>query len=293
MSAKFSKKRILKTFLLLIGATVLFAGVTYMIAPSQRGYELGGDKTPVIPADIDHSEYDRLLKKYVDDRGLVDYRAWKDNETDLNALKDYLAQYAPQPDKPAQGDDLTASLINGYNAFAMKLILDHYPTDSIMALAHPFDGRRLEVGGEKVSLNDLEHGGLRPHYGYRGHAVLVCVARTCPPLRNEAYSPDQLEAQVTETFRTWLAREDLNEYLPGENKVKISMVFKWFAGDFEDAGGTRAVLARYGPEKHREFLSGDDYEIAFLPYNWALNDQQEREFSRLQQGIARGLDHFR
>jgi len=286
-------KTICKILVVLFAAFVVFAGVAFLIAPGNRGYELGGDRTPAIPAGIDHGEYDRLLKKYVDDRGLVDYAAWKANGDDLRALKSYLGQFAAAPGEKAEGAALTASLINGYNAFAMELILDHYPTDSIMALAHPFDGRRLDVGGEKVSLNDLEHGGLRPHYGYRAHAALVCVARSCPPLRNEAYRADVLEEQVTETFRSWLAREDLNRYDPEENRVEISMIFQWFAGDFENAGGTREVLARYGPEKYRDFLSGDDYEIVHLPYDWALNDRQPREFSRLRQGWARLLDYFR
>ena len=39
-----------------------------------------------------------------------------------------------------------------------------------------------------VSLNDIENNVLRPEFGYRTHAVLVCAARSCPPLQQNAYS---------------------------------------------------------------------------------------------------------
>ncbi len=75
--------------------------------------------------------------------------------------------------------------------------------------------------------------------------------------------------------------------------MEISQVFEWFRDDFEKAGGLRGVLARYGPQQHKEFLERDDYKIEFITYDWALNDQEPREFSRLRQGWHRMLDIFR
>jgi hypothetical protein len=274
-------------------AIAALAGLGVALMAGQRDVETGRDKVVRIPAGIDHSDYDRLLKIYADERGLVDYSAWLNHAEDRQALKDYLRQYAPAPEKEAEGDELSAALINAYNAFAMDYILDNYPVDSIMSLSHPFGGRRFTVGGEQVSLDDIEHGTLIPHYGYRTHAVVVCVARSCPPLRREAYLAERLDEQVTDTFQEWLARADLNRFHPQENKVEISSVFTWFSDDFEKAGGVRAALARYGPEEHREFLSGEDYTVSFVDYNWALNDQQPREFSRIRQGWNRFLDFFR
>src|SRR5439155_26496616 len=51
---------------------------------------------------INHGEFDRLLKKYVNEQGLVNYGAWKQNKADLSALDEYLKQFAPRPDNPAQ-----------------------------------------------------------------------------------------------------------------------------------------------------------------------------------------------
>ena len=51
---------------------------------------------------INHGEFDRLLKKYVNERGLVNYGAWKLNKADLAAFEDYLKQFARKADNPAQ-----------------------------------------------------------------------------------------------------------------------------------------------------------------------------------------------
>jgi hypothetical protein len=235
-----------------------------------------------VPPGINHDTWNELLAKYVDDKGLVAYAEWKANQADLKRLDQYLAQFGETPATPSTGDDEAASLINLYNALTVRTILENYPIDSIQSLAKPFDTKRLEVGGENVSLNDIEHGTLRPLIGYRAHAVLVCAARSCPPLQRFAYQKDKLDAQIGRAYLTWLGRHDLNRFLPDEKKAEISSIFNWFKKDFDEAGGTKKVLAKYAPESARGFLASDDYEIIYLPYNWGLNDQgsQGKGYSR-------------
>ena len=71
----------------------------------------------------------------------------------------------------------------------LRWILSGYPIESIWQLKDSFTAKRHDVGGRKVSLDDIEHGTLRPLIGYRAHAVLVCAARSCPPLQRFAYTP--------------------------------------------------------------------------------------------------------
>jgi hypothetical protein len=108
--------------------------------------------------------------------------------------------------------------------------------------------------------------------GYRAHAVLVCAARSCPPLQRAAYASDKFEAQDDEAFRVWLARKDLNKFLPDEKKLEISSIFKWFKQDFEKADGIPQIRGRYAPPSVREFAASGKYDIKYLPYNWGLND---------------------
>src|SRR6516164_6133845 len=145
-----------------------------------------------VPPNVSHQAWDALLKKYVTDRGLVGYADWKKNQTDLAALDSYLKQFAEKPQTPASGYDAAASLINLYNATTIRWILANYPTDSIKGLKDSFAAKRHDVGGRKVSLDEVENNALRPLLGYRTHAVLVCAARSCPPLQRFAYTPTQL-----------------------------------------------------------------------------------------------------
>ncbi|HEV8608937.1 MAG TPA: DUF547 domain-containing protein [Thermoanaerobaculia bacterium] len=230
----------------------------------------------VVTAGIDHSEWSRLLAKYVDERGRVDYAGWKRTEADLAALRTYLARFAARPSPAATGHDLAASLINAYNAATIGWVLENFPIDSIRSTDDPFRERRHRVGGELVSLDDIEHGALRPLVGYRAHAALVCAARSCPPLRREAYEPARLDEQLDSAMRTWLAQSDLNRVEPVANRVEVSQIFRWFAADFDKAGGVRAVLQRYTTPEMARRLADPRLEIRYFRYDWGLNDRGGR-----------------
>jgi hypothetical protein len=229
-----------------------------------------------VTAGLDHSEWARLLAKYVDERGLVDYARWKATPADLTALQTYLARIAAPPQPAAAGNDLAASLINAYNAATIGWVLENFPIESIRSTDGPFRKRRHRVGGEAVSLDDIEHGTLRPLIGYRVHAALVCAARSCPPLRREAYEAARLEKQLDAAMRTWLARGDLNRVRPVENRIRVSPIFRWFAEDFEKAGGVRAVLRKYTTPEVARRLADPRLEIRYLRYDWGLNDREGR-----------------
>lgn len=255
-------------------ATALFALAVLFVSPPPAAAK---EKPAVvsIPAGIAHEAWDALLKKYVNDQGLVAYGKWKGNSADRKALDGYLSQFAPAGN-PAQGNDLAASGINAYNAFAIRWILENYPTESIQALDNSFGRKAHLIGGRKVALDDIEHGTLRPLIGFRAHASLVCCARSCPPLQRNAFTSGALDQQIDGAYRTWLAREDLNRFTPGKNLAEISSIFKWFKSDFEAAGGVPKILAQYGPPSQRSFLSKGGYKIDHLPYRWGLNDQGGR-----------------
>src|SRR6266550_3267618 len=143
----------------------------------------------------------------------------------------------------------------------------------IWALKNSFKEKRHKVGGEMVSLNDIESSALRPEFGYRSHAVLVCAARSCPPLQRSAYSGGQLDEQCDHAYRVWLGRKDLNEFLVDKNEANVSSIFKWFKGDFEKAGGVKTILAKYAPAQAKPLLQRPDCKITNKIYNWGLNDQ--------------------
>jgi hypothetical protein len=259
-------------FLRIMGLFI-FAGA---IARGQTGENVD------VRAGINHDEFNRLLEKYVNEQGLVNYSAWKQNAPDLSALDGYLKQFAGKIDNPAQGNEKAASLVNAYNAFVLRWIVSNYPTESIQQLKDSFSAKRNEIGGRKVALDDVEHGTLRPLIGYRAHAVLVCAARSCPPLQRFAYTTDKFEEQDDRAYRAWLARDDLNKFLPNEKRVEISSIFRWFKQDFDKAGGLPKILGQYAPLSVQDFAASGKYDVKFISYNWGLNDQgpHGRHYSR-------------
>jgi hypothetical protein len=225
-----------------------------------------------VPTGIKNNAYNQLLEKYVNPLGLVAYEKWKNNAEDMKALDDYLAQFAASGNT-VRGDERYASLINAYNAFVLRWILQNYPTESIWALKGSFRQRRHRLGGTNVSLNDIENDMLRQEFGWRTHAVLVCAARSCPPLQRSAYTASALNNQVARAYRAWLGRTDLNEFLIDKNEANVSTIFKWFKGDFDQAGGVKSVMAKYAPAAAKPLLQQADSKITYKSYNWGLNDQ--------------------
>src|SRR5206468_7785349 len=128
-------------------------------------------------------------------QGLVNYGEWKKNQPDRSMLDNYLKQFATTIESPAQGNEKVAALVNAYNAFMLQWILSNYPTESVWSLKGTFTAKRNDIGGRKVSLDEIEHAMLRPLIGYRAHSVLVCAARSCPPLQRFTYTADKLEEQ--------------------------------------------------------------------------------------------------
>lgn len=198
-------------------------------------------------AQSDHADWDALLKKYVSAESRVHYAQWKADG--VEKLDAYLAQ-GPGTSK--------AALINAYNAHMIRWILTNYPTASVFRTDDPFRAARNQVNGRAMSLDDIETE-LRNMGDPRIHAALVCAARSCPPLRREAYTGDKIDAQLDDNTRQWLSNANLNTFGATSS---ISPIFEWYAGDFRDL---HAFLARYSSHK-------PGTKIEYKTYDWSLND---------------------
>jgi hypothetical protein len=218
----------------------------------------------------EHSTWDALLKKYVNAQSLVDYRKWKDaGNPELDSYLKLLAQ--PWPGGGMTPNEEKAALINAYNALAVHWVLENYPVKSIWRTGHPFTAARQTVNGQQISLDQIE-ARLRALGDPRIHAALVCASRSCPPLRPEAYVANRIDQQLDDNTRAWLRSPSLNEFLPDSRRARVSPIFKWYAVDFQRAGGSvENFLARYAPASKSDFLRRD-FKIEYLPYDWGLND---------------------
>ena len=161
-----------------------------------------------------------------------------------------------------------AFYINAYNVFALRLVAEHLPLASIKdigSLFHPvwkMDAGRL--GGDSVSLDDIEHGRLRKMGEPRMHMAIVCASVSCPDLRTEAYRATHLDAQLDDQARRFLANPGKGARLDGDT-LEASRIFDWFEDDFDAVGGVEAFVRRY-----RELPAAVDID-ADIDYDWRLN----------------------
>lgn len=79
-------------------------------------------------ARFDHSRLDSLPRAHVDPAGLVDYASLDRKKA---VLDDYVGSLATAPFADFGRDAKLALLINAYNAFKLRLVLDHRPVASI------------------------------------------------------------------------------------------------------------------------------------------------------------------
>lgn len=237
----------------------------------RTGFVFGFFILAVVPSmGFDHSGWDALLKRYVSEESRVDYKRWK--QDDAAALNAYLKQLAkPWPANATPAAE-KAALINAYNALTIRWILENYPVESIWKTSDPFKAKRHDLNGEKVSLDEIETH-LRKMGDPRIHSALVCAARSCPPLRQEAYDVERLDEQLDDNTRAWLADPHLNEFLPELRTARVSKIFKWYRKDFEGGDDSlRQFLARYAPSGKADFLDEAKARIEHKDYHWGLND---------------------
>jgi len=280
-----------KTVLLLAAALLAVSSAAYLACSGQSRQRVvdkdvrdstGGPAKAVPLERVDHSTWDRLLQKYVDRDGMVDYAAWKASKADRGALKQYLATLsAADANAPTTNGGKLAYWINAYNALTVHGILDVYPTSSIrnhtakIVGYNIWDDLLLPVGANEYSLNQIEHKILRKLGEPRIHFAIVCASIGCPRLLNRAYTPDSIEPQLAENTRDFFARpRNFQADLSGR-KVRVSSILDWFDEDFGPTPRKGlAGLAKYMPdETTKRLVAGEDFSVSYLDYDWSLNEQ--------------------
>lgn len=228
-------------------------------------------------AAFDHSQFDSLLRKHVSEGGWVDYEGLKADSAILDA---YIASLEKAPFDQLGRDQKLALLINAYNAFTLRLILDHYPVKSIKDIpdAQRWADKRWKVAGGTWSLNQIEHEQIRPKFREaRVHFALVCAAVGCPPLRAEAYTGAKLEAQLADQAKYVHTHDRWFRFDSKSDVVKLTKLYDWYGDDFKQVAGT--VLAYVGTHS-KELQSALDAKkpprIEWLDYNWRLNSRENK-----------------
>ena len=220
--------------------------------------------------------YHEELGLYITE-GRVDYKAWQDDRDGLNR---FIASLEKADLGALSGNEKKALLINAYNACMIWMVLKHYPIEGVFDIKlKPFKHKVFNLGGETISLDYIEHDVLRKMGDPRIHFAIVCASIGCPDLMPEAYQADRLDEQLDEAARRYFSQKKGLQVLSDPPRVKLSMLFDWFGGDF----GRNKVeklhfIAAYAPEKWQQLLTNKakKMNIKYIEYDWALNDRQKK-----------------
>jgi hypothetical protein len=233
--------------------------------------------------DQTHALWSAVLAAHVQgDR--FDYAGLKKDPAKLDAYLDALRAVTPPELAAWSEDERYAFWINAYNAFTIKKVVSNYPLKSIRDLDKAFGlksvfddefiampGHHPEGKDDKLSLNDIENGILRPVFkDARVHAAINCASYSCPSLFARAFTAGELDEQLDARMKAFVADPKRNRWNADKQRFEHSEIFDWFLGDFErDAGSARAYLMRYAAPELAAKLK--DAKLSSIDYDWSLN----------------------
>ncbi|HOS44057.1 MAG TPA: DUF547 domain-containing protein [Armatimonadota bacterium] len=278
-----------------IGATVAGAAVgaaTALVVAAQLRPRVLHTPTRVPPeplppgARFPHEDFSPVLRAIVDEDGLVDYAALRRDPMGLYRFVAWIEAYSPQNTPaffPADADRL-AYWLNAYNALALLAVCDAYPVASILQVrpvGRVFYALRFPVGGTLMTLEEIEHGVIRPvFHDARTHFALSPAARGGPRLRREAYLPERLEEQLGDQMRRFLTDDEKVRVDVMNRALLVSPIFTWFADDFttwlrdtapDQPNDLITMMLPYLSDVGRTVVIDDNYPLRYRAYDWRLN----------------------
>ena len=231
---------------------------------------------------VDHSAWDRFLNRYLEvdhPSGINRIRYADVTAGDRRQLDSYIERLQGTPVSRLNREEQMAYWINLYNAATIRVILDHYPVSSITKIdlssglfsRGPWEAKLLEVEGEEISLNDIEHRILRPIWkDPRVHYAVNCASMGCPNLQNRAYTAANLEVLLDRGAREYV-NHPRGVSVEGK-KLVLSSIYDWFQEDFDgsEEGVLRHLRRHAAPELATEL---DNYSgrVGYA-YDWSLNE---------------------
>jgi len=237
-------------------------------------YERKGIGTDTAGKDFDHSAYELVLNDFVTGEGFVDYIALSKKPKNLNL---YISELAKADTDNLSNYEYLALMLNAYNAFTLKLIIENPGIESIKDISsgQRWDDKRWNVGDKTLSLNEIEHDIIRKRYGEPlVHFALVCAAKSCPKLRNEPFTGSKLLFQLNDQAAHFFSQQQNFRWDADSNKVYLSEILDWFRYDFaENERGVVEYMINYIDPQAAEGIKGsnENIKIKYISYDWSLN----------------------
>ncbi|WP_170329648.1 DUF547 domain-containing protein [Ruegeria arenilitoris] len=229
---------------------------------------------------VDHRMWSAFLSRYVapDARGVNRVAYGQVTQADRARLDRYLADLQSVDPMRLTRDQQLAYWINLYNAVTVSVVLENYPVDSIRDIKDrplsigPWSRPLVEVMGQMLSLNDIEHRIIRPVFDEpRIHYALNCAAVGCPNLMDRAWQAETLERDFTAAEHAYV-NDPRGVRFDENGGLILSKIYIWFREDF--GPNEKALLLRIQKAADPELraLLKEAQRVKAYRYNWDLND---------------------
>jgi hypothetical protein len=230
---------------------------------------------------IDHGGWNSFLGKFLvveHSSGINRVRYHAVTPPDRSGLANYVKHLEALAISTYNRAEQKAYWINLYNAKTLELVLSRFPVTSIRDInispglfsRGPWGAKIMNVEGEKLSLDDVEHRILRPIWqDNRVHYAVNCASLGCPNLQPEAYSAVNTEALLEKGARQFINHP--RGVALANGKLKVSSIYIWFQEDF--GGGLEGLMKHWKKyaagalaETLKSYRGSLDHD-----YDWRLN----------------------
>lgn len=216
---------------------------------------------------LDHSLFGRILEKYVNKHGWVNYRGLKRDKRAMASLKAYVDDLSRiNPNTLTDPMDRLAAWLNLYNSLILLDITEHYPIKNLMQIPDFFGKPRFKIGDRTFSPIQIEQEIFKDQLR-EPRAVLARVngASSGPRFSREPFKATKLDEQLDE--RTWkflLDRKNV-DYDSRTRTLKLNPTFLWYQEEF---GDLLLFFRSYLDLLPQSFL------VSYTGYDWQLNDEK-------------------
>ena len=232
---------------------------------------------------VDHGKWQEILDTYLNDEdpsgvNRFDYKSVSSEDSDkLDAYLDYMESQSP---RQLNTQEQFAYWVNLYNAKTVDYIIDGVQKDNIKSIKEirsklvipgPWKRSDLKVEGKKLSLDNIEHGILRPIWNdHRIHYAVNCASIGCPNLLKTAYTSENTEELLDLAEEAFLSHP--RAVRVDGDQVILSSLFDWYSADFADS---QSEFLEYASD----FVAPEIADILLnepsvtYEYDWGLNAQ--------------------
>jgi len=240
------------------------------------------DKHNPIIATEEQNGWGNILKKYTksgpDNLVRFDYGALNSSPQDMIKLAAYIEMLSVQKPSTFEREKAVVYWANLYNAVTVLVVTENYPVSSILKIRSgirpgPWKRKLVNVEGQKLSLDNIEHDIMRPQFkASLVHYMVNCASIGCPNLKPTPWRVENLEFELDRAARGYINSSRGVQIKDG--KVAASKIYKWYKQDF--GGNQTGVLEHVRQYANPELLAAlkGKTRIKSYIYDWNINNKQ-------------------